>query len=278
MSTGYFLPTSWEQAKPILEQNLQQLAAANPVGPTQAPHPPTDLIAQPGSLQVVLSWAAPQINADVAGYKVYKGNESNLFQTIADPNTKQCTISVAANTPVGLYVSSFNAAGVESAKIFVLGQSNTDQIVTAGTGGGTGGSTPIPPPRPACFSGDVEIITLRGVVFFRDLLPSDSVLTAKGTWRKIRQIHVHEGWSGMVFEWPGGGAVTADELLLFKNEWQNVLECELGTPVEMIEGTVFHVTVDTDEPEELRFSPKTERSITLSNGWRAHNLKKYSTL
>jgi hypothetical protein len=279
MSSGYLLPALWSQAKPLLEQSLQQIQAANPVGQVQKPYPPQDLIVQPGSLQVVLSWIPPSLGANLSGYRVYKGDENHLFQVITDPGTTQCTIPLAANTPVGLYVSCFNEAG-ESQKVFIRGTSNTDQHVVTGTSGGTGGTVPVgyppPPNRHACFSGDVKLITSRGLVRFDELRIEDKVLTSKRTWRPLKAIHVHENWQGMAYHWPGGGYVTQEEVLLFDGKWRCAIDCRLG-PAFWHEGTVFHVTVDCDEEESLRFSLDTERSITLANGWVAHNIKPYYT-
>lgn len=148
MSTLFQLPPDWSQAAPILEQQLQQIQSTllKSAGTNKRPQPPRNLIAQAGSLEVYLTWNAPQSNSDIAGWRVYRDNESTLALSISDASTRQARIKVPANTPVGFYVSSVNANGVESSKVFIVGKANTDQYVTSGTTGGTGGSAPPPPP------------------------------------------------------------------------------------------------------------------------------------
>jgi len=148
MSSEFQLPPTWQQAAPILERALQESSAtlSQVAGARKRPLPPRNLVAQGGSLQILLTWNAPQRNDDVTGYRIYKDNESNLIHVVTDPNTRQFTVSVPANTSVGLYVSSVNSLGVESIKVAVIGKSNTDQYVVTGTTGGTGGSTPPRPP------------------------------------------------------------------------------------------------------------------------------------
>jgi len=148
MSLYQSLPQSYEEAIPLLQRVMQENASAvlPMVSTRKRPDPPRSLIAQQGSLETLITWNAPQKDSDVAGWKVYKDNESNLVATITDPMTRQYTAKLPASTKTYFYVSSINAAGRESIKVQVLGQSNTDQMVTSGTGGGTSGSSSSPPP------------------------------------------------------------------------------------------------------------------------------------
>lgn len=145
---GEQLPTDYASAQPILERFMYEQTSTvnNLTGARRRPDPPRSLVIQPGSLEVLLTWNAPQIFNDIAGWRVYKDTENNLFSAITDPNTRQCTVKVPADTNTGLYVSSVNALGRESIKVQIIGKANTDQYVVTGTGGGTGGTSPTPPP------------------------------------------------------------------------------------------------------------------------------------
>jgi hypothetical protein len=57
-------------------------------------------------------------------------------------------------------------------------------------------------------------------VRFDVLKLDDEVRTGKGTWRHIREIHIHEDWGGKVYNWPGGGKVTEEELLMCDGKWR----------------------------------------------------------
>lgn len=150
------LPTDYAAAQPILERFMQEQSTLvlNTVGSRKRPDPPRSLIAQPGSLEVLLTWNGPQKASDITGWRIYKNNENTLIDTITDPSTHQYKAKVPANTNTGFYVSSVNALGVESIKVFVVGAANTDQYVTTGTSGGTTGSTAgVPPGYPSEPSG-----------------------------------------------------------------------------------------------------------------------------
>lgn len=142
------LPGSYSAAKPILERILQENAGAviQVIGGRKRPDPPRSLIAQAGSLEALITWNSPQKDSDIVGWRVYKDNESNLLQAITDAVTRKIVVKLPSNTPTGIYVSSVNARGKESIKVFCLATANTDQYVVTGTGGATGGSSASPPP------------------------------------------------------------------------------------------------------------------------------------
>lgn len=145
---GEILPLDFASAQPILERFMQEQGATllSLSGTRGRPSPPRSLIAQPGSLEVLLTWNAPQIFSDIAAWRVYKDNENNLIQTINDAGTRQYTAKVPAATHVAFYISSMNALGRESIKVQIIAKANSDQYVTTGTGGGTSGSSASVPP------------------------------------------------------------------------------------------------------------------------------------
>lgn len=142
------LPPTYEQAAPIIQRAMREGASSvlPLVRNSKRPDPPRNLISQAGSLQALITWNSPVKSDDIAGWKIYKDNEGNLFTSIMDPDAHQVSVPLPANTSTFVYVSSMNAAGRESIKVQVMATSNTDQIVSSGTSGGTSGSTPKLPP------------------------------------------------------------------------------------------------------------------------------------
>lgn len=139
------LPNSLGPAKPVLQRVLQENAATvlQVSGSRKRPDPPRSIIAQPGSLEVLLTWNSPYRSGDISGWRIYKDTESNLVDSIQDPNVRQARIKVPANTSTAFYISAVNAMGTESIKVQVIAKANTDQLVASG---GTSGTTPSLPP------------------------------------------------------------------------------------------------------------------------------------
>lgn len=110
-------------------------------GTNQRPQPPRDIILQSSSRGILASWSLPSgFNADIQGWRVYKGDENMLYKEIQDRGTRQCVIeSTAGSTPpvTNVFVSSLNAFGIESAKIQAQGKSSTEA-----------GAPPVPGPPP----------------------------------------------------------------------------------------------------------------------------------
>lgn len=142
------LPNSLGAAKPVLQRVLQENAGTvlQVAGSRKRPDPPRSLVAQPGSLEVLLTWNAPYRSGDISGWRIYKDSESNLIDSIPDPNVRQARIKVPANTATAFYISSINASGRESIKVQIIAKANTDQLVTTGSTGATTGTTPSLPP------------------------------------------------------------------------------------------------------------------------------------
>jgi hypothetical protein len=104
-----------------LQQKSQAIVLTNAQGTSKVPQPPVDLFTQSGPRGILLNWRMPSgFNSDIAGWKVYKDNESTLFSAINNPNTTQVFIESSSGTqpPVtNLFVSSINKMGIESAKV-----------------------------------------------------------------------------------------------------------------------------------------------------------------
>lgn len=134
-------------ANRVMKRFMQENAAVSPgdISGRRRPMPPRNLIAQPGSLQALITWNAPQNINNVLGYNVYGDNENNRIANIADPNTKQISVQLPASTPRMFYVSCYNALQ-ESIKVGVLAEASSTSYVVSGTGGATKGSFPPLPP------------------------------------------------------------------------------------------------------------------------------------
>jgi hypothetical protein len=109
---------------------------------TKAPGAVTNLVANPGSASVSLSWSAPAFigAASITSYSIYNLNTAALIATTS--NTQISILSLTANTPYTYYISVTNSAGITGL---------TNQIVSFTTlpdggsgGGGSGGGVPVP--------------------------------------------------------------------------------------------------------------------------------------
>jgi hypothetical protein len=130
----------------IIASRTTQAVLQNGLGTRRRPQPPRSLIAQAGSLVSLITWNAPQVTKGIVGWRFYKDNETNLVDDIRDPTRRQYKMALPANKTTMAYVSSITQQNVESIKVGILVHSNTDQLVVAGTGGGTNGSQPSNPP------------------------------------------------------------------------------------------------------------------------------------
>jgi hypothetical protein len=137
-----------------------------------------------------------------------------------------------------------------------------------GSGGGSGGG------GGGCFSRDTLVKTKRGNVRFDELTTDDLVLTAKGTWKKIKSILTHN-WTEPLRKLPLNGAGTPKHEVLSgfaeRCKFWDVLGNHYNKHVAC-DGKVMDLEVDTDEDIRLKRSPSTERSYTLANGIVVHNI------
>lgn len=126
-------------------------------GTNKQPAAPVNLQAQPGPRGIFLTWTLPALSTDIAGWRVYKGDENTLYHSTQDRGTRQVFVeSTAGDAPptINLFVSSINNLGVESLKVQTQGAAATETGApvmpgvppgynqTAGGGGnrGTGGA------------------------------------------------------------------------------------------------------------------------------------------
>lgn len=94
-------------------------------GTNQVPQPPLGVITQSSSRAIVVSWSLPtKPNADIQRWRVYKGDESSLYQEINDRGIRQCVVDATAGSSpptTNIFVSSVNSIGQESVKVQAQG-------------------------------------------------------------------------------------------------------------------------------------------------------------
>jgi hypothetical protein len=88
LPNGVYNPTP-QQRRDITDRILTR-------GTGKRPSPPRDLFFQPGTRGGTLTWKEPVVNFDVAGYRIYKDTESNLYEEIKDRGRRQEYIELSA--------------------------------------------------------------------------------------------------------------------------------------------------------------------------------------
>lgn len=94
-------------------------------GTNRQPFAPRAVITQSSARGVLVSWSLPDNpNADVQRWRVYKGDESTLYQEINDRGIRQCIVSAdSGSSPaaINVFVSAVNSLGRESVKVQAQG-------------------------------------------------------------------------------------------------------------------------------------------------------------
>lgn len=92
-------------------------------GTARIPGQPRDVFAQSGPRGVLLNWRLPAgLSSDVAGFRIYKDDETKLFAEIKDPTTTQHFVEVTAGSSpptTNFFVSSINGLGIESKPVMI---------------------------------------------------------------------------------------------------------------------------------------------------------------
>ncbi len=139
------------QQRQVARRSADDITRAR--GTARTPSAPRDIIVQSGPRCLLLNWRMPGgLNSDIAGFRIYKDDESNLFVELRDPNTRQHVVDATAGSspPVtNVFISSINKLGEESPLVQVQGAALTEAGAPSfpgspgtyggGFGGGTGG-------------------------------------------------------------------------------------------------------------------------------------------
>lgn len=114
-------------------------------GTDRRPLAPRDVFLQSGPRGILVNFrAGAGFNGDLAGFRVYKDDESSLFAEIKDPSTTQHYIDATAGSAppvVNIFVSAFSKLGRESPLVQAQGSS----LVEAGA--------PAMPGTPSTYTG-----------------------------------------------------------------------------------------------------------------------------
>ncbi len=116
-------------------------------GTNQKPQPPRDVRAIASARAVLVLWALPNPFGDIAGWRIYKDTEANLYREISDRGTRQCSVECSAGTTINVFVSSVNALGSPD------GESQKVQVQAAATAEGGAPLVASTPPDVAATSG-----------------------------------------------------------------------------------------------------------------------------
>lgn len=115
-----YIPFSFSLGKDDADQRMLITQQLKSRGNGRAPEAPRDVQAQAGSRGALLTWKLPATGGNwIRGYRIYKDTESNLYQEIQDPGTRQLYVALSsgATPPVtNFFVSAISAAGAESPK------------------------------------------------------------------------------------------------------------------------------------------------------------------
>lgn len=99
-------------------------------GTSRTPLSPKDVFLTSGPRGILVNWRpAPGHTEDVAGWRVYKDNESSLFAEIRDPKTTQHFVEATASaTPpvTNIFVSALNKLNQESPRVQAQGAALTE--------------------------------------------------------------------------------------------------------------------------------------------------------
>jgi hypothetical protein len=102
-------------------------------GTPQNAMPPRDIQVQSAAGGVQVSWKLPTSHDNIAGWRIYVNNESNLAAQIRDKGTRQMFIPLGSSSspsPANIMVSSFTTLGRESSKVVKQGTPNTQSATT----------------------------------------------------------------------------------------------------------------------------------------------------
>lgn len=110
-------------------------------GTNKIPGNVRSVIVQSGPRGVLLSWDLPEgNNADIVGYRIYRGDEQTLYKEIRDRGRRQEFIEAQAGTTPptnNFFISCVSSLGREGQKIQIQGKATAETgapaLPTAGT-------------------------------------------------------------------------------------------------------------------------------------------------
>jgi len=210
------------------------------------------------------------------------GSNTGTYEGSPTLNQSSASISVIGTPPAAWPYQTIKAMQLQSlsshiplsaAAIQALTTASSTPVITSG--GGTSGGTNTfnngsGGTNGGCFTGDTPVKTAIGIPrAIIDTRRGDLVLTAKGTWRPVLALIVHEAELRTMHRLPGGGLVTFDHQILIGGEW--IKAGLVYTDTIDVNEPVYTLSVSSEEPESNGYSPTTEHSFTLEDGTIATN-------
>lgn len=248
-------------------------------GTDRKPDAPRDVVLTPAPRGLLANWRAPAFAAgDLAGFRIYKDDETKLFAEIRDPTATQHFVEATAGTTpptTNIFVSSVSKLGRESAKVMAQGAAiaetgapampttpatYTTQYATATTSGS----------RSSCFSGNTRVYTLHKWKRIEEIESGDRVCSRLG-WKRVAFVEVHELTDAEMIDMRKGELVTPEHRLYagsgmgFKPAAEVLSSAHF--PRVRFTGKVYNLELDT--PSKL----DDDHCFRLVNGRFAHNLK-----
>jgi hypothetical protein len=128
LPAGVYAPTP-QQRRDISDRILTR-------GTGRRPDPPRDVFFQPGSRGGSLTWKLPVVNWDIAGYRIYKDTEENLYEKAGDRGKRQEYVELSAAATVSVVITAISRTG----NVVSVTANNTarqgDSVVIANVTGG----------------------------------------------------------------------------------------------------------------------------------------------
>lgn len=196
------------------------------------------------------------------------GTNTGTYQNAPTLNQTSNAITVLGTPVIAWPFTNFLASQGQNAQNRVPLSSGaiSGATPTSGTGGGTGGGSTGGGSRGGCFSPNTRVVTQCGVIPICKIKRGDLVLTARGTYRPVQEVLIHDGdWS--VCDMGNEELVTTTHSLL-ADTWQHAIKLLKGAVHRYI-GPVWNLEMNANDDG---LAADTEHSFVLANGWKAHNV------
>lgn len=223
------------------------------------------------------------------------GTNTGTYENSPTLNQSSSAITVLGTPVIAWPFPNFLASQAQNAQSRVPLSSGSMSAATplSGTGGGSGGGSTGGGTRGGCFSGNTQVVTDQGDTPIERVQVGYKVLTARGTWRRVVNVHKHEATeadqyspveagvspivqrrdsagSWLMLDMGDGGLVTLNHSLLWEGKWLRAYEVFAGQQSQPYSLPVFDLEIECNKDEDP-LATDAECSFMLSNGLIAHN-------
>jgi hypothetical protein len=120
------LPFTWPPNQTNLDYQTRWSQALAAQGNNRVPPAPVGVQAIVGTMKVTLKWNVAAVDQGlIAGFRIFKDTESNLVQTVSDPNARSIDIPLTDNSPHNFFVASVSPAKKQSKPVRTVAQNGT---------------------------------------------------------------------------------------------------------------------------------------------------------